>query len=74
MKIQVPYHLEEPDGTLVTVDSVYEQIDDRRVRVSGSRFELSNRYTVKLEGVRKAGYRTVFFAGVRDPIPDFGDR
>lgn len=63
-----PYHLEEPDGTLITVDSVYEQIDDRRVRVSGSRFELSNRYTVKLEGVRRAGYRTVFFAGVRDPI------
>lgn len=63
-----PYHLEEPDGTLITVDSVYEQIDDRRVRVSGSRFELSNRYTVKLEGVRRAGYRTVFFAGVRDPV------
>ncbi len=63
-----PYHLEEPDGTLVTVNSTYEQIDERRVKVAGSRFERSNRYTVKLEGVRKAGYRTVFFAGVRDPI------
>lgn len=63
-----PYHLEEPDGTLVTTHSAYEQIDDRRVKVSGSRFEASKRYTVKLEGVRHAGYRTVFVAGVRDPI------
>ena len=63
-----PYHLEEPDGTLVTLDSTYEQIDERRVRVAGSRFERSNRYTVKLEGVRSAGHRTVFIAGVRDPI------
>lgn len=62
-----PYHLEEPDGTLVTVDTVYEQFDDRTVKVSGSRFEPANRYTVKLEGVRKSGHRTVFFAGVRDP-------
>lgn len=63
-----PYHLEEPDGTLVTVDSKYEQIEPRVVKVSGSRFEPSNRYTVKLEGVRSGGFRTVFFAGVRDPI------
>jgi len=63
-----PYHLEEPDGTLVTIDSKYEQLTDRVVKVSGSRFEHSNRYTVKLEGVRAGGFRTVFFAGVRDPI------
>jgi hypothetical protein len=63
-----PYELEEPDGTLVTTHSAYEQIDDRRVKVSGSKFKPSARYTVKLEGVRHAGYRTVFMAGVRDPI------
>ena len=34
-----PYHLEEPEGTVVTVDSEYEQVDHRTVRVSGSRFE-----------------------------------
>jgi hypothetical protein len=62
-----PHHLEEPDGTLVTVDSEYEQVDPRTVKVSGSRFEPSDRYTVKLEGVRLAGYRTVFIAGTRDP-------
>jgi hypothetical protein len=63
-----PYHLEEPDGVLVTTHSQYEQVDDRIVKVSGSRFEPSNRYTVKLEGVKASGYRTVFMAGVRDPI------
>lgn len=63
-----PYHLVEPDGTLVTTDAAYEQVDPRVVKVTGSRFEGSNRYTVKLEGVRKTGYRTVFIAGVRDPV------
>ena len=63
-----PYHLIEPDGTLVTTDSEYEQVDPRIVRVSGSRFEAANRYTVKLEGVKETGYRTVFIAGVRDPV------
>jgi hypothetical protein len=62
-----PYHLEEPEGTVVTVDSQYEQVDHRTVKVSGSRFERSNRYTVKLEGVKRTGYRTVFIAGARDP-------
>jgi len=62
-----PHHLEEPDGTLVTVDSTYEQIDPRSVRVAGSRFEPADRYTVKLEGVRLAGHRTIFIAGTRDP-------
>jgi len=62
-----PYHLEEPEGTVVTVDSTYEQVDERTVKVAGSRFERSNRYTVKLEGVRRAGYRTAFIAGARDP-------
>jgi hypothetical protein len=53
---------------LITTDSDYEQTEPRVVRVSGSRFEASNRYSVKLEGVKKTGYRTVFIAGVRDPI------
>ena len=63
-----PYRLEEPDGTLVTINSVYEQLDERIVKVSGSQFEPSAAYTVKLEGVKESGYRTVFIAGVRDPI------
>ena len=62
-----PYRLAEPEGTLDTSAAVYEQIDDRRVRVSGSRFEPAARYSVKLEGVKREGHRSVFFAGVRDP-------
>ncbi|MEM7406361.1 MAG: acyclic terpene utilization AtuA family protein [Pseudomonadota bacterium] len=62
-----PYQLEEPEGTVITENSVYEQIDHRTVKVSGSQFKRSNRYTVKLEGVRRAGYRMAFIAGSRDP-------
>ena len=46
----------------------YEQVTDRRVRVSGSRFEPSKHYTVKLEGAKTSGYRSIFIAGARDPI------
>lgn len=63
-----PYYLKEPDGTLDTSASTFEQVDERTVRVSGSRWLPSDRYTVKLEGVRELGYRTVFLAGIRDPI------
>lgn len=63
-----PYRLIEPDGVLDTEHAEYEQLDDRTVRVTGSRFEPTTRYTVKLEGVRRAGFRTAFVAGVRDPI------
>ena len=38
------------------------------MKVSGSLWEPSDKYTVKLEGVRELGYRTIFMAGIRDPI------
>lgn len=63
-----PYELKEPSGTLITKSATFEQIDDRVVRVSGSKWEPSSTYTVKLEGVKKLGFRTVFLAGTRDPI------
>ena len=63
-----PYYLKEPSGTLNTSSAVFEQIDERRVRVSGSLWEPTDQYTVKLEGVKELGYRTVFLAGIRDPI------
>src|SRR5699024_10679256 len=49
-------------------DCQFKQIDDRTVRVTGSRFIRDLTYTVKVEGVRKTGYRTVFIAGARDPL------
>lgn len=63
-----PFRLKEPDGLLLTDRCNFEQIDERVVKVSGSRYELSPTYTVKLEGARPVGFRTVFIAGIRDPI------
>jgi hypothetical protein len=63
-----PYFLKEPGGTLDTRDVQFEQTDERSVRVSGSRWLPAKNYTVKLEGVRALGFRTVFIAGIRDPV------
>jgi hypothetical protein len=63
-----PYFLKEPNGTLNTKFAVFEQITERTVKVSGSIWEPSEKYTVKLEGVKELGYRTIFIAGIRDPI------
>ena len=63
-----PYRLKEPDGTLVTDHCRFEQLEERIVKVSASRYEPSDTYTVKLEGARQVGFRTVFIAGIRDPI------
>ena len=63
-----PYYLKEPNGLLNTKSAIFTQTDERTVKVSGSLWEPSDKYTVKLEGVRELGYRTIFMAGIRDPI------
>jgi len=63
-----PYYLYEPSGMLDTSNCVYEQIDPSSVKVMNSRFVPAGRYTVKLEGVELAGYRTITIGGIRDPI------
>ena len=63
-----PFLLAGPGGTLDLSQCKYEQVSDRRVRVSGSKFIPANPYTVKLEGAKTAGYRAIFIAGARDPI------
>lgn len=62
-----PYRMLEPGGEMDLTDAAYEQIDDRRVRVSGSRFHPKS-YTVKLEGAARIGYRAMVLGGVRDPV------
>jgi hypothetical protein len=64
-----PYRLPGPGGMLDLTKTCFEQLDDRRVHVSGSRFVPSEGYFVKLEGARPIGYRTVSIAGAR--APDF---
>lgn len=61
-----PYNLHLPGGMLDLHDAVFEQHDERTVKVSGSRFVRAPQYTVKLEGVRHAGFRTITIAGSRD--------
>jgi hypothetical protein len=62
-----PYRMREPGGTIDATNAVYTALDDRRVRVEGSRFEPADQYTIKLEGAAVAGYQSISFVGIRDP-------
>ena len=63
-----PYILPGPGGAINLHQTKFEQISDNKVRVSGSRFVPTEEYFVKLEGVRRVGYRTISCAGVKDPV------
>ncbi len=63
-----PDLLPGPAGVLDVSDCRYEALDERTVRVTGSRLHASERPTVKLEGAAVVGHRAVFIGGVRDPI------
>jgi hypothetical protein len=45
----------------------FEQMGDRRVRVSGTRGRRTEDYWIKLEGAKPVGYRSLCIAGVRCP-------
>ncbi|OLF13588.1 acyclic terpene utilization AtuA family protein [Actinophytocola xanthii] len=62
-----PYLMREPAGTIDVRDATYVALDDRRVRVEGSRFHPADQHTIKLEGARAAGYETMSFSAIRDP-------
>ena len=63
-----PIHHTEPGGLLDTSGCVFEPISDRAVMVSGMTWTPASRYTVKLEGVERAGYRAITICGTRDPV------
>ena len=62
-----PFILYEPGGYLDVTDAHYVALDDRQVRVEGSKWVATQPYKVKLEGAREAGYQTVSLVLVRDP-------
>ncbi|EBT5359857.1 DUF1446 domain-containing protein [Salmonella enterica] len=62
-----PVTLPGPGGILDLSETVFEQVNDNTVKVSGSR-HISKPYELKLEGSALVGYRTISFAGVRDPV------
>lgn len=63
-----PDLLPGPGGVTDVRACVYTAVDERTVRVTGSRFEPSSGPTLKLEAAKLAGYRSIFIGGVRDPI------
>jgi hypothetical protein len=62
-----PFCDDLPGGALDTLNSTYEQVDSRTVRIAGARW-VPAPYTVKLEGAEIVGHRTFCLAGIRDPI------
>lgn len=62
-----PFALVMPSGVMDSREAVYEAVDERRVRVSGGRFEPAETYTVKLEGATPVGHQSSFWGSVRDP-------
>ena len=62
-----PRYLIEPDGTVDLTGCQFAQLDERTVKVSGSRWIPATQPTLKLEGTKLAGYRTIAIAGIQDP-------
>ena len=63
-----PYILPGPGGHLDLSECVFTADSDRRVRVTGSKFVPEEKPSVKLEGAKEAGFRTISICGNRDPI------
>ena len=63
-----PVEMQEPGGTMLLDGVTYEAHTDRSVKVSGSRFQPADAYTVKLEGAALQGYRSAVIGGVTDPV------
>ena len=63
-----PYILPGPGGHLDLAETTFEQDSENTVKVKGTRYVTAPKYTIKLEGAKCIGYRTVSVAGTRDPI------
>jgi hypothetical protein len=63
-----PYILHGPGIELDLSECAFEAESENSVRVSGSRAGAREGYAVKLEGASQVAFRTIFIAGVRDPI------
>jgi hypothetical protein len=57
-----------PGGMIDLTETTFDPHSDRVVRVAKTKFVKANQYTLKLEGVTRVGYRSIFIAGARDPI------
>jgi hypothetical protein len=62
-----PYLQHGPGHSLDLSQCRFEQMGERRVRVSGGKYADEDSYWVKLEGARRVGFRTICVAGIRCP-------
>lgn len=63
-----PVELHLPGGMIDLSETTFEAVNDRAVRVAGTRFHAADQYTLKLEGAEAVGFRSLFIAGARDPV------
>jgi hypothetical protein len=56
----------EPGGIVDSTDCLIEAVTDRRVRISGMRWNPMP-YSIKLEGAKRVGYSAIAIAATRDP-------
>ncbi|GAB1374207.1 acyclic terpene utilization AtuA family protein [Bacteroidales bacterium] len=63
-----PYILPGPGGAINLHESSFTQIADNMVEVKGSKFVPTDEYFVKLEGVKRVGFRTISCAAAKDPV------
>jgi len=61
-----PYILYEPGGYLDASNAVYSVVDAKTVRVSNSKWQPTEPYTVKLEGAECVGYQSIILSMLRD--------
>ena len=61
-----PYVLYEPGGYLDTTNSKYLALTDRKVRVTGSKWNKSEKYKVKIEGAFLNGFQNVIISILRN--------
>lgn len=61
-----PFILNEPGGSLDVSDAQYQSINNRQVRVTGSKWLSDKEYTVKLEAAKLSGFQTVMLATIRE--------
>lgn len=57
-----------PGGMNDLTAATFTQLDERRVKVTGSRFVPDKTYRIKLEGAEQLGFRSIVMVGIRDPI------
>lgn len=62
-----PYEVVEPGGRLELDNAVYKAVNEHITKVSGSKWIPAEKYTVKLEGARLDGYRSLAIGIIKDP-------